>query len=65
MRYSISYAGTTYAWREEAESLASYKEFINNARRGATMELVIYDRKKNRFVFWKRPLDLEPDTDEI
>ena len=65
MRYSISYAGQTYAWTEETDNLREFKEFINNARRGATIELNIYDRKKKRFVFWKRPLDLKPDTDEI
>ena len=66
-RFSISYTSgaTGYGWDHYADTIAEVKRTIKDLKGIYTARVTVFDSKIGDFVFYKRALDLYPETDRI
>ena len=66
-RYSISYTSgaTGYGWDSSVNTIAEVKREIKSVKGVYTARVTVFDYAAKEFIYYKRALDLYPETDLI
>lgn len=66
-RYSVMYHScpTGYGWHRDFGRKSEFKSMIHEARHTSSMELWVYDHKKDDFIFIKRGGTFNIEKDEV
>lgn len=66
-KYTISYTSgaTGYGWIAHHDRLDEFESFIDEMRHEYTARIHVYDNELKDFIFYKRALSYEPETDML
>lgn len=64
-KYTVDYysGATGYGWSREYDRLDEFESFINQMRHEVTACVSVWDNYLQDFIFYKRALCYEPETD--
>jgi hypothetical protein len=66
-KYVVDYCSgaTGYGWSKEYDRLDEFESFIDEMRREITAHVSVWDNTLKDFIFYKRALCYEPETDML
>ena len=66
-KYVVSYCSgaTGYGWEAEHDRLDEFESFIDEMRHEYTARVTVWDSTLKEFIFYKRALSSNPETDML
>lgn len=66
-KYTVDYTSgaTGYGWTREYDCLDEFEYFINEKRNDYTAKVTVWDNELQCFIFWKRALSWNCETDML